>query len=144
MRELTSIESWILPLVCAGHLKEINWVRPPWADQLADGRRELSVGFAEGIVEKGKTRLAVSWATDYYTSDATYCAEQKMTDAKKLTLTVSTEPSYSKTETKAPWFLDVDLGEIFGFRQVLLLSSLSNGHWSEGRAITHSSSIFLH
>ncbi|CAG5111149.1 Oidioi.mRNA.OKI2018_I69.chr2.g5483.t1.cds [Oikopleura dioica] len=76
MREMTSIEYWILPLVCASHLKEINWLHPPWADQLEDGRRELSVGFAEGIIEKGKTRLAVSWSWDYFTSDATYCAEE--------------------------------------------------------------------
>ena len=131
---MTSIESWILPLVCAGHLKEINWVRPPWADQLADGRRELSVGFAEGIIEKGKTRLAVSWATDYYTSDATYCAEEKMTDAKKLTLTVSTEPSYSKKEDMDPWLLYVDLGwsilflNLFIFRLLFLRRSFHLGY----------------
>ncbi|CAG5082193.1 Oidioi.mRNA.OKI2018_I69.chrUn_7.g17251.t1.cds [Oikopleura dioica] len=34
--EITSIEYWILPLVCAGHSKEINWMRPPLADQLED------------------------------------------------------------------------------------------------------------
>lgn len=106
MREMTSIESWILPLVSAGHLKEINWVRPPWADQLADGRRQLKVGFCDGVVEKSKQRLAVNWATDYYTSDATYCDEKRMKDAMEFCLTVSQEPSW---KTRCPWFLDIDL-----------------------------------
>jgi len=106
MREVTSIESWILPLVCAGHLKEINWVRPPWADQLADGRRQLKVGFCDGVLEKGKQRMAVNWATDYYTSDATYCSEDGMENAVEFTLTVSQAPSW---ETRSSWFLDVDL-----------------------------------
>jgi hypothetical protein len=31
-----SIENWILPLVYAGHIDEIFWLKPPWADQLQE------------------------------------------------------------------------------------------------------------
>ena len=43
MRETASIESWILPLVAAGHLKSLIWLRPPWADQLPDGKKDVKV-----------------------------------------------------------------------------------------------------
>ena len=45
MRETASIESWILPLVAAGHLKSLIWLRPPWADQLPDGRKDVKVNY---------------------------------------------------------------------------------------------------
>jgi len=38
------IAQWILPAVYAGHLSSVWWVRPPWAQQIADGDYHISVG----------------------------------------------------------------------------------------------------
>ncbi|CAG5104616.1 Oidioi.mRNA.OKI2018_I69.chr1.g1393.t1.cds [Oikopleura dioica] len=57
-------------------MKEVHLIKRRDSFHEADGRRELSVGFAEGNIEEGKTRLAVSWWWDNFTSDATYCAEE--------------------------------------------------------------------
>ncbi|XP_076671852.1 UPF0489 protein C5orf22 homolog isoform X2 [Andrena cerasifolii] len=39
-----SIENWILPAAYAGHLKHLIWVKPPWANQMADGVTTFSIG----------------------------------------------------------------------------------------------------
>ena len=69
MRETASIESWILPLVTAGHLNKIIWLRPEWADQLPDGVRDVGVGFVKSLTNDVEERLATNWPTEYFTSD---------------------------------------------------------------------------
>ena len=50
-----SIENWILPLVYAGHIDEIYWLKPPWADQLHD---TSCLSFSIGkCTETGEIRL---------------------------------------------------------------------------------------
>ena len=39
-------------------------MRPPWADQLADGAKSLSAGFARDFLTQEFTRLAVSFPTE--------------------------------------------------------------------------------
>ena len=40
-----SIENWILPMVYAGHVSDILWIKPPWCDQLPDtSRLQFAVG----------------------------------------------------------------------------------------------------
>lgn len=39
-----SIENWIIPAVYAGHISHFVWVKPPWADQLPEGPRRVTVG----------------------------------------------------------------------------------------------------
>ncbi|XP_012137831.1 UPF0489 protein C5orf22 homolog isoform X7 [Megachile rotundata] len=39
-----SIENWILPAAYAGHLKHLIWVKPPWANQMADGVSTFFIG----------------------------------------------------------------------------------------------------
>ena len=50
-----SIENWILPLVYAGHISEIYWLKPPWADQMHD---TSCLSFSIGkCTETGEIRL---------------------------------------------------------------------------------------
>ncbi|KAG5309441.1 CE022 protein, partial [Acromyrmex insinuator] len=39
-----SIENWILPAAYAGHLKNLIWVKPPWANQVTDGVLTFLIG----------------------------------------------------------------------------------------------------
>ena len=53
-----SIENWILPLVYAGHISEIYWLKPPWADQLHDAS---CLSFSIGkCTETGEIRLSTN------------------------------------------------------------------------------------
>ena len=38
------IADWILPLMYAGHLKSLIWVKPPWANQIPDVQTTFAVG----------------------------------------------------------------------------------------------------
>lgn len=38
------IADWILPLVYAGHLRYLTWVKPPWAKQIEDTVVDVNVG----------------------------------------------------------------------------------------------------
>ena len=38
------ISEWILPLAFTGHLSTCWWVRPPWTEEIPDGRHEFFVG----------------------------------------------------------------------------------------------------
>ncbi|EZA48359.1 hypothetical protein X777_13874 [Ooceraea biroi] len=40
----TSIENWIMPAVYAGHLKNLIWVKPPWANQMTDSVLTFLIG----------------------------------------------------------------------------------------------------
>uniref|UniRef100_A0ABD2X6U8 Uncharacterized protein n=1 Tax=Trichogramma kaykai TaxID=54128 RepID=A0ABD2X6U8_9HYME len=42
--EEISIENWMLPAAYAGLLKNIVWVKPPWANQMVDGVRTFLIG----------------------------------------------------------------------------------------------------
>jgi len=110
MRSKVSIESWIMPLVAAGHLTHVVWVRPPWADQLADGEVRVKVGFANGFTDGAEKRFACSWATEYYTSDGTYARETDFdASAKELTITTSQVEKLKDDAITGKWFLDIDL-----------------------------------
>ena len=113
MRETTSIESWILPLVVAGHLKEIIWCHPSWADQLPDGKRMVHVGFAAPIVPTAhnSTRLTVNWPTEYFTSDGTLASLEDMKDAQPCQISVTDVQKFQSDHLSVAWILDVDLGK---------------------------------
>jgi len=112
MREKVSIESWILPLVVAGHLKKIIWVRPPWGDQLPDGIKTLHCGFSNDLITGKPTRLSVSWPTEYYTSDGTFSKTEDIISHSSpfdfmtiLAQNFEAQPQFINES----WFLDVDL-----------------------------------
>ncbi|OQR67062.1 UPF0489 protein C5orf22-like [Tropilaelaps mercedesae] len=113
-----NIESWILPLVYAGHLSDIVWVRPPWADQIRDGLYHFRVG-------KDFNEVKVTLPEEYFVSECLWAPEESLCNMKDCTLYVATladvdmgriEKSCegagddSGQETwSASWILDIDL-----------------------------------
>lgn len=39
-----SIENWIMPMIYAGHISVILWVKPPWCSQIEDNNIHFYVG----------------------------------------------------------------------------------------------------
>lgn len=94
-----SIENWIIPAVYAGHINQLVWVKPPWADQLPEGPRQVTVG---RHLKHGTIRI--DWPDEYYLSDVMYAATEDMTDSKLLNLSIVTlqyqaTHAYSKFQT---------------------------------------------
>ena len=110
LRETDSgIAEWMLPLVFAGHVSRIVWVRPPWSYQIDDGEFAFHVGSAAAPVvpapaqpaadnasgddadgdEHGELRwLAVDCPAPYFTDDGIYVPSSRLADAKPLSLQV--------------------------------------------------------
>lgn len=112
MRETASIESWILPIIVAGHLTQLIWLRPSWADQLPDGKRIIHVGFAKPLLPDRDNRLAVNWPTEYFTSDGTFADLNDLEECshyKPCQMSVADAATFNATDLTAPWFLDIDL-----------------------------------
>ncbi|XP_070211010.1 UPF0489 protein C5orf22-like isoform X2 [Littorina saxatilis] len=89
-----SIENWILPLVYAGHIGEIYWLKPPWADQIPDAlHRTFSVGKWK---QTGEIRMTLD--DPYFLTEALYAPECQLTDVKSVTLHVITVTPHNWTE----------------------------------------------
>jgi len=52
-KDAGGIAQWILPAVYGGHFKCVWWVRPSWAEQIADGDYAVAVGRARRAPENG-------------------------------------------------------------------------------------------
>ncbi|XP_023718093.1 UPF0489 protein C5orf22 homolog [Cryptotermes secundus] len=39
-----SIENWMMPAAYAGHFSSLVWIKPPWAQQMADGTHSFCIG----------------------------------------------------------------------------------------------------
>ena len=57
--------------------------------------------------------MAVSWPTEYYTSDGTFAKKEDIAEPKELTVFVSDADKFNQTfiSDKEVWFLDIDLGK---------------------------------
>ena len=78
--------------------------------------REVKVGFVKSLVAEKDVRLAVTWATEYFTSDGTFATPTQIEEEgnfKSCHMTVADVKSFDPEVLKDPWFLDVDLGLIF-------------------------------
>ncbi|KAK7493814.1 hypothetical protein BaRGS_00014955 [Batillaria attramentaria] len=80
-----SIENWILPLVYAGHVSEIYWLRPPWAHQLPAGDLTFGVGKCK---DTGKLRMTCP--DPYFLTEALYTPESQLLQMKETTVHVIT------------------------------------------------------
>ncbi|KAJ8603077.1 hypothetical protein CTAYLR_006677 [Chrysophaeum taylorii] len=89
------ISEWILPLVYCGHVQRMQWVRPSFARQLADGIYEMRVGSNGG--------LKVDCDENYFKIDG--CYSPRLENPKEFRLDVGLEPS----EPEGAWVLDVCL-----------------------------------
>lgn len=118
-----SIENWILPAVYAGHLKNLIWVKPPWANQMTDGVLTFLIGKQK---ESGLIRLTCP--EPYFLSDGLYATPEELENTREVTLHVITigafiEDSAKKDDFTAvssalrqylpekdtPYILDIDL-----------------------------------
>lgn len=110
-----SIEDWILPIVYAGHIDHVIWLRPQWSDQLCD-RRPTCYNIGEN---KETKRLGIDIPEPYFYHEGVYCSEEDMQSPVKLGITV-TPIHETNTLCKActdiicvllnqPFILDVDL-----------------------------------
>ncbi|CAE1177156.1 UPF0489 protein C5orf22 homolog [Acanthosepion pharaonis] len=83
-----SIATWLVPLLYAGHIKTVIWVKPPWAHQIPDGKCEFWVGECK---ETGYIKLTCT--ENYFLSESLYVSEEQLINKKFVTLfTVTVEP----------------------------------------------------
>lgn len=98
-----SIENWIMPLVYAGLINEIVWVKPNFAHQIPNGLHEFSIG-------EYQERICVSSNLEYFLSDGAYQKEESLNNKKPVTLHVNQlEDSLNEMVGDRKWILDIDL-----------------------------------
>ncbi|XP_015609002.1 UPF0489 protein C5orf22 homolog isoform X2 [Cephus cinctus] len=121
--EEISIENWMLPAVYAGHLKHLVWVKPPWANQIADGATSFLIG-----KHKDTGLIRLTCPEPYFVSEALYCLPDELENTREATLHVITMGNFIDDptkkddfvaissalrqylpETNTPYILDVDL-----------------------------------
>lgn len=83
--ENISIENWIMPMIYAGHLSVILWVKPPWCSQIEDNTIHFYVG---KCVTTGTLRC--SCKESYFVSETLYRPEAQLTNKKLVQLVVFT------------------------------------------------------
>ena len=97
------IAEWILPLVAAGHVDHVNWVRSPFATQISDGTHRFLVG-----PEPRSGMLRVSSDEAYFDDEALHSRELSLeSGAVEFVLEVGCDAALPPAE--APWILDVCL-----------------------------------
>ncbi|XP_062614922.1 UPF0489 protein C5orf22 homolog isoform X2 [Saccostrea cucullata] len=79
--ESISIENWIMPLVYAGHVSVIVWVKPPWCTQIADKNTHFYVG---KCATTGTIRC--SCKESYFVSETLYRPESQLLNKKRVQL----------------------------------------------------------
>ncbi|XP_003745923.1 UPF0489 protein C5orf22 homolog [Galendromus occidentalis] len=137
-----NIESWILPLVYAGHVNNVVWVRPAWSDQIKDGIYRFQVG-------KDFNEVKVTLPEEYFVSECLWAQEEHLSNMKDCSLYVTkvSDADMTKIERKcegagddcgqenwsASWILDIDLDyfstknpfqEIFSEEQLRIIRKL--------------------
>ncbi|XP_066578377.1 UPF0489 protein C5orf22 homolog isoform X2 [Amia ocellicauda] len=80
-----SIENWIMPVVYAGHLSNVMWLHPYWAQQITEGEHNMFVG-----KDSSTTTIRVTSKDDYFLSDGLYVPQDQLENKKSLKLNVIT------------------------------------------------------
>ncbi|XP_046401199.1 UPF0489 protein C5orf22 homolog [Ischnura elegans] len=80
-----SIENWMLPAAYAGHFTKLVWVKPPWANQMDDGRSEFYIGES---INTGEIRLTSE--KTYFVSEGLWCSSKDLKNPRKINLEVIT------------------------------------------------------
>ncbi|NXG45011.1 CE022 protein, partial [Psilopogon haemacephalus] len=92
-----SIENWIMPAVYAGHISQVLWFHPPWAQQISEGKHQFLVG-----KDVSTTTIRVTGTDHYFLSDGLYVPADQLENQKPLNLHVilisPTEASASQEE----------------------------------------------
>lgn len=83
--DAVSIEDWILPACYGGHLKNLIWVKPPWARQISNGKRTFRIGATD---RDGTIR--VDCKENYFVSECLFCPLEGLRNVKEVSLEVLT------------------------------------------------------
>ncbi|KFQ35113.1 UPF0489 protein C5orf22, partial [Merops nubicus] len=78
-----SIENWIMPAVYAGHISQVVWLHPPWAQQISEGKHHFLVG-----KDVSTTTIRVTGTDHYFLSDGLYVPADQLENQKPLNLHV--------------------------------------------------------
>ncbi|XP_006276384.3 UPF0489 protein C5orf22 homolog isoform X1 [Alligator mississippiensis] len=78
-----SIENWIMPVVYAGHISQVVWLHPIWAQQIKEGRHDFLVG-----KDTSTTTIRVTSTDHYFLSDGLYVPADQLENQKLLHLNV--------------------------------------------------------
>ncbi|NXA49593.1 CE022 protein, partial [Nothocercus julius] len=78
-----SIENWIMPAVYAGHISQVIWLHPPWAQQISEGKHDFLIG-----KDISTTTIRVTGTDHYFLSDGLYVPADHLENEKPLSLHV--------------------------------------------------------
>ncbi|NWJ10603.1 CE022 protein, partial [Crypturellus undulatus] len=78
-----SIENWIMPAVYAGHISQVIWLHPPWAQQISEGTHDFLIG-----KDISTTTIRVTGTDHYFLSDGLYVPADQLENEKPLSLHV--------------------------------------------------------
>ncbi|XP_061202665.1 UPF0489 protein C5orf22 homolog isoform X3 [Neopsephotus bourkii] len=78
-----SIENWIMPAVYAGHISQVVWLHPPWAQQISEGKHNFLIG-----KDISTTTIRVTGTDNYFLSDGLYVPADQLENQKPLNLHV--------------------------------------------------------
>ncbi|XP_051465261.1 UPF0489 protein C5orf22 homolog isoform X1 [Apus apus] len=90
-----SIENWIMPAVYAGHISQVVWLHPPWAQQISEGKHHFMIG-----KDISTTTIRVTGTDHYFLSDGLYVPADQLENQKPLNLHVIL---ISPTEASNSW-----------------------------------------
>ncbi|XP_074432246.1 UPF0489 protein C5orf22 homolog isoform X3 [Larus michahellis] len=86
-----------MPAVYAGHISQVVWLHPPWAQQISEGKHHFLVG-----KDLSTTTIRVTGTDHYFLSDGLYVPADQLENQKPLNLHVilinPTEASNSQEE----------------------------------------------
>lgn len=80
---LSGISEFISPLLYAGHVDRVIWIKPPWAHQIRCGTFEFYIG--KHIISK---LLKVTLKEPYFVDDCCYAEQAELENMKKVKLQV--------------------------------------------------------
>ncbi|GFH54845.1 hypothetical protein CTEN210_11321 [Chaetoceros tenuissimus] len=123
------IAEWIIPLVLAGSLNRVCWIKNSWCDQFENGHFHYHVGVStntdnvESFLDLSEEAVVKSsLAHPYYIDDSTYESQENLQLSQKLDLFVAEDydsllsiPSFiqasrnDQEEKKSDWILDICL-----------------------------------
>ncbi|KAG7343155.1 UPF0489 domain containing protein [Nitzschia inconspicua] len=120
----SGIAEWILPLVVAGNLRQVEWIKPVFSGQFATGHYQYFVGVDDGqdssmnepitsFLNLSKTsRIKVDLYHPYYLDDNSYLPSKNLILKQDFHLQVSELPppvTSSAVSPDAHWMLDICL-----------------------------------
>lgn len=78
-----SIENWLMPAAYAGHIDQLIWMKPHWANQIDDGNFEFRIGDFGG-------HIRCDSSLEYFLSEGTYQPRYNLNNQRLINLGVYT------------------------------------------------------